>query len=177
MCKDENVRIVIKQGSGVPTVPVSADHRNGDWIATDIYEGEQYQDTDTGIVYTRSSTGIEAVGGGGGAIQPKVWKAQIAQSATDAPYLNVLENTLGVTVVPSYSSVGTYLLSGFDSKLTDDTCTSMVVSLVNDDDYYTWGRISTSIISIITSNAGVLADDVLDLGRWRESTITVTKYD
>jgi len=64
MCKDENVRIVIKQGSGVPTVPVSADHRNGDWIATDIYEGEQYQDTDTGIVYTRSSTGIEVVGGG-----------------------------------------------------------------------------------------------------------------
>ena len=67
MCKDENVRIVIKQSAGVPTIPVSADHRNGDWITTDIYEGEQYQDTDTGIVYTRSSTGIEAVGGGGGA--------------------------------------------------------------------------------------------------------------
>jgi hypothetical protein len=107
----------------------------------------------------------------------KVWKAQIAQSGTDAPYLNVLENTLGVTVVPSYSSVGSYLLSGFDSKLTDNTCTSMVVSLVNDDDYYTWLRASTSIIAIGTSNAGVLADDVLDLGRWRESTITVTKYD
>jgi hypothetical protein len=107
MCKDENVRIVIKQGSGVPTVPVSADHRNGDWIATDIYEGEQYQDTDTGVVYTRSSAGIEAVGGGGGAIQPKVWKAQIDQTGTSAPTLVELVNTLGVT--PSrttYSSVG-----------------------------------------------------------------------
>ena len=41
MCQDLNARIVIKQGSGVPTIPVSADHRNGDWLTTDIYEGEQ----------------------------------------------------------------------------------------------------------------------------------------
>lgn len=62
-CTDKNFRLVIKQGSGVPTVPPSSDHRNGDWIDTDIYEGEFYQDTDTGKVYTRNSTGITGVSG------------------------------------------------------------------------------------------------------------------
>jgi hypothetical protein len=106
MCKDENVRIVIKQGSGVPTVPVSADHRNGDWIATDIYEGEQYQDTDTGAVYTRSSTGIEAVGGGAGVV--KVWRGLITQVGTGNPTAIVLENTLGGTVTFTYVSTGIF---------------------------------------------------------------------
>jgi hypothetical protein len=38
--------MVTKQGSGVATIPPSADHRNGDWISTDIYQGEMYLDTD-----------------------------------------------------------------------------------------------------------------------------------
>lgn len=62
MCQDQSARMIIKRGSGVPTIPVSADHRNGDWIATDIYEGEFYQDTDTGIVYTRNGATIEVAG-------------------------------------------------------------------------------------------------------------------
>lgn len=64
MCQDQSARMIIKRGSGVPTIPVSADHRNGDWIATDIYEGEFYQDTDTGIVYTRNGATIEFAGTG-----------------------------------------------------------------------------------------------------------------
>lgn len=63
MC-DKSSRMIIKQGSGVPTIPPSADHRNGDWIATDIYEGEFYQDTDTGLVYTRSGGNIFPAGQG-----------------------------------------------------------------------------------------------------------------
>ena len=106
MCKDENVRIVIKQGSGVPTIPVSADHRNGDWITTDIYEGEQYQDTDTGIVYTRSSTGIEAVGGGAGV--PLVYKAFLNQAGVADPTANILENTLGA-IVWTRTNIGDYV--------------------------------------------------------------------
>jgi len=64
MCQDQSARMIIKRGSGVPTIPVSADHRNGDWIATDIYEGEFYQDTVTGIVYTRNGATIEFAGTG-----------------------------------------------------------------------------------------------------------------
>lgn len=66
MCEDSFARIVIKQGNGIPTIPASADHRNGDWTETDIYEGEFYQDLDTGLIYNRFvntiilSTGVPA---------------------------------------------------------------------------------------------------------------------
>jgi len=58
MSCDKTARIIIKLGQGLPTIPVSTDHRNGDWIATDIYEGEQYMDTNTGLVYTRNGLTI-----------------------------------------------------------------------------------------------------------------------
>jgi hypothetical protein len=57
-CNDEFRRILIKRGSGVPTIPVSDDHQNGDWLVTDLYVGEFYMDTDTGRVYTRTEAGI-----------------------------------------------------------------------------------------------------------------------
>ena len=49
---DITKRIIVKKGNGVPTIPPSADHRDGTWSATDIYEGEFYLDLDTGDVYT-----------------------------------------------------------------------------------------------------------------------------
>ena len=55
---DETRRIIIKKGAGVPTIPTSPDHRDGSWIATDIYEGEFYLDTATGITYTRSNGSV-----------------------------------------------------------------------------------------------------------------------
>lgn len=64
MCYDEKKRQVIKRGAGVPTIPVSTDHRNGDWIDTDIYEGELYMDTNTGQTYTRSGATIITAGKG-----------------------------------------------------------------------------------------------------------------
>lgn len=109
MCGDKNARIILKSGVGVPTIPVSADHRNGDWIATDIYEGESYMDTDTGIVYTRKGTSIEYVGGGAG--DKKIWKGLLSQTGTSAPTEIVLENTTGVTAVFAYTSVGIYTIT------------------------------------------------------------------
>ena len=55
---DETRRIIIKKGAGVPTIPTSNDHRDGSWLATDIYIGEFYQNTNTGILYQRSNAGI-----------------------------------------------------------------------------------------------------------------------
>ena len=49
---DETRRIIIKKGTGVPTIPTSADHRDGSWLATDIYEGEFYLDTASNGLYT-----------------------------------------------------------------------------------------------------------------------------
>lgn len=51
---DVRNRIIIKRGDGPPTVPASADHRDLSWLATDIYEGEFYQDNLTGYVYGRN---------------------------------------------------------------------------------------------------------------------------
>jgi hypothetical protein len=64
MCGDKFERRQIKMGSGVPTIPASTDHRNGDWIATDIYDGEFYMDTDTGLTYTRNGASIQTAGKG-----------------------------------------------------------------------------------------------------------------
>jgi hypothetical protein len=55
---DETRRIIIKKGAGVPTIPTSNDHRDGSWLATDIYEGELYLDTVTGLNYTRYDSTI-----------------------------------------------------------------------------------------------------------------------
>jgi len=57
-CSDQKVRIINKKGSGVATVPASADHRDGSWESTDIYEGEWYLDEDTGFAYTRNGSSI-----------------------------------------------------------------------------------------------------------------------
>ena len=57
----EYKRIVIKKGSGVPTIPTSNDHTDGTWLATDLYVGEFYMDTATDKIYMRTAGGIEEV--------------------------------------------------------------------------------------------------------------------
>ena len=44
-------------------------------------------------------------------VQPKVYKALLTQSGTNAPVATVLVNTLGETPVFSYDSTGVYLLT------------------------------------------------------------------
>lgn len=49
----------------VPTIPVSSDHRNGDWIPTDIYKGEWFFNSTDGTMYTRGENGIVTIIGSG----------------------------------------------------------------------------------------------------------------
>jgi hypothetical protein len=175
MC-DKTARILIKRVDGVPTIPVSTDHRNGDWISTDIYEAEQAMDINTGVVYTRSAAGIETVGGGVGVL--KQWKAQIAQTGTNAPVLTILVNTLGVTVTSHYDGVGDYHLEGFDGNLTglceilmsrDRVINTGIMDIFNS---------STSIIDINTYDGGYNpSNNIFDPAGVLIHTITVTKYD
>ena len=55
---NETRRIIIKKGTGTPTIPSSSDHTDGTWLASDIYEGELYLDTVTGLNYTRYDSTI-----------------------------------------------------------------------------------------------------------------------
>lgn len=63
MCaENQYVRIITKVTQGEPTIPPSPSHNNGDWLDTDIYEGELYIDSDTGKIYTRLASGIVDIG-------------------------------------------------------------------------------------------------------------------
>jgi hypothetical protein len=101
---DKVFRIVHKRGNGLPTIPVSADHRNGDWLSTDIYEGEMYQNTANGKVYTRHGATIVNADG---TPAKKTYKAKISQSGTSAPTeQTVFQNDF--TGAWNYVSTGTY---------------------------------------------------------------------
>ena len=103
--QDQDYRLIQKQDNGVPTIPVSADHRNGDWINTDIYEGELYQDLDTGLMYTRKGSTIVTVTG------ERVYSALLTQSGTSAPVATyTYKNTFAGTITFSRTAVGTYNL-------------------------------------------------------------------
>lgn len=150
-------RLITKQGSGVPTVPPSTDHNNGDWIATDIYEGEFYQDTDTGIVYTRDSTGIKLPNG---QVPYNIYKAIITQVSTSDPTASVLQNTLG-TVTTTRNGVGDYEVTctgAFPSATKVFISASPLKTITTEVRVY---RENTNVVKIRTYQSGVLTDALL----------------
>ena len=170
MCEDLNARIIIKQGSGFPTIPVSADHRNGDWIDTDIYEGEFYQDTDTGLTYTRDSTGIITSDGKPTSL---VWKCNISQTGVSAPVVTVIENSLGITNTPSYLGVGTFQIAGFAGLLVNPCEIRVTLATSGGTELFEATAATASILLLSSLSGGVAANGVIDgVG----TTITVTTY-
>lgn len=168
MCDDLNARMINKRGAGVPTIPVSSDHRNGDWIATDIYEGEQYQDTNTGLVYTRNGNDITT---SSGKTPVLIWKALIIQSTTNPPVLTELINNIGVTAVSNYGVVGSYTITGFAGLITGNyEIVANFNQTVGNEKYVT--AATSSVIGINTYAAGVAADDCIEAG----SSISVLLY-
>lgn len=166
MCYDKFERRTIKMGAGVPTIPASTDHRNGDWIATDIYEGELYMDTNTGQTYTRSGSTILSSNGQSKSL---IWEALITQTGTSAPVLTILNNSLNITASPTYGSVGVYSISGFATLLTGNIkiegfCTNGHVN----------ASIATSSVLAVSTldSSGTNTDGLLLSG----SYIKITKY-
>lgn len=155
--QDQFARMVQKRGAGIPTIPASADHRNGDWLDTDIYEGEFYQDTDTGLVYTRN--GSEITPADGGPVQD-VYKAIISQSGGGDPVIEQeLQNTLGLTVVPSYITDGAYQLTGLDGNAA--RAVEVTLSGLGTDQSFSSTPTSASVLSLNTYVSGVATDGVL----------------
>lgn len=115
MSCDKYARMIIKQGSGIPTVPASPDHRDGTWIITDIYEGEQYQDILTGITYTRNGSDIVLQDG----TAKLVYKAILTQAGAIAPIPIELQNTLD-SVTANYIIQGQYTLVFNSAVLTSN---------------------------------------------------------
>ena len=154
MC-DEKKRMVIKQGSGIATIPVSADHRNGDWISTDIYQGEMYLDTDTGLFYTRNSDVILS----NGATSGREIKMIISQTSTNAP----TQDLLITATVGSFSltrvTTGHYRITSVGNFGTN--CFIYGVPTYNSEviDIY---RVDVDKVDIKTKSSGTLTDGLLN---------------
>lgn len=61
-CKNTFGRIVKRYSNtaGVqPTIPASSDHKDGTWLSTDIYEGEEFVNTADGRAYIRANNTIK----------------------------------------------------------------------------------------------------------------------
>jgi hypothetical protein len=91
-----NARMIIKRGNGKPTVPASNDNNDGTWIATDIYEGEQYLDLNTNVIYTRSGNNIVVLSGGNIGEMYKAEVTRVFSSTGNTPTVAETVNTLGV---------------------------------------------------------------------------------
>jgi len=166
MCNDDKfVRMIMKRGEGIPTIPSSDDHRNGDWLDTDIYRGEWYQDTLTGKVYTRNDA--DEITSPDGSIAPtSVFDAIISQSSTGAPTIDhLILDTIGGAF--SYSAVGTYPYTkagGFPNA----GKVSMYVQQTSDFDGDVRAGVSSADVVLFRSEfTGSPSDDVI-------STIRVT---
>ena len=175
-------RYGIKQIDGVPTIPVSSDHRNGDWIATDIYQGEFAQDTNTGAVHTRA--GAETVSCGVFPNQVAVLKARVYQSGTGAPTIIPYYNPFGYTLGSLYDGVGIYTLTGFANEEFANT-------LHHYEMYWSPNYMSNGSLDITPAtdttieirsfnSAGALANDIIEelaaptLAVW--NVITIMRY-
>lgn len=158
MSCDRYARMIIKTGQGVPTIPASADHRNGDWLDTDIYEGELYMDTDTGMTYTRNGSDIITTGA---AAECKIYRANLSQTGTSAPTADVFENTLSGTPTFSRSGAGDY-----DMTLTGEWTTDKTFIVMNNypkSGFVRVSRTNANAINITTYNTSlVLTDAVLE---------------
>jgi len=107
----EYKRIVIKKGTGVPTIPTNNDHTSGTWLATDLYVGEFYMDTATDKIYMRTASGIEEV------IYDVASYEVLANKATDF-------TTINNTKYPSTQAVDSYIdvkLAGSNYFMTKGT--------------------------------------------------------
>lgn len=168
MCEDIIKRQIFKQGQGVPTIPVSSDHRNGDWIDTDIYERELYMDTNTGLTYTRNGSDILLSNGTAPVL---MWKALITQGGTNAPTITEVINNLGTTNVSNYGGVGAYNITGFAGLITGNyEIIANFNQVVGDEKFVT--AATSSVIGINTYTAGIAANDCIEVG----SSISVVLY-
>jgi hypothetical protein len=108
----------------------------------------------------------------------KVYKAQISQSGTSAPTLNVLVDDFGLTLSPSYIGVGEYEISGFASNLTGLIDINLTTGY--DRTYlYALTIQTSSILEIKSYISAALSNNVFNNSGANLGTciLTVTKYD
>jgi hypothetical protein len=104
-------RISVKSAEGLPTIPPSASHDNGDWSPTDIYEYEPYIDSTTGSLYTRIGSAITLLSSSDIEIEQQV---QTVVSAAVVGLLNDLGNIAAESLVVLQTAQSSELLTFTD---------------------------------------------------------------
>lgn len=183
MCDDVKARMIIKQGSGVPTIPATSSHKDGTWLATDIYEGEIYMDTVTGKTYTNNGGAIKSLGAV--PVEDTVLKFRVYQVGTAAPTIEEYYNPNGFTLTSIYDAAGIYRVTGLVGELMADTTKKYEISIVSNAllagsslDVYPSTNESLTIRSY--NNVDVLDDNVINefsggsIAAW--NVVTVRKY-
>ena len=130
---DETRRIIIKKGAGVPTIPTSADHRDGSWLATDIYEGEFYLNTVDGYIYTNSNGIITNVSSPSATSSSKLQhQVKLAQNVTKGQAVYVSGAT-GTNMLVSKADNTTDAMSSKTMGLVDATgVTNDIVNIITE---------------------------------------------
>ena len=90
----------------------------------------------------------------------KVYTALLSQSGTNAPVATILENTLGGTVVLSYSGVGSYVATLTGVFILNKTWCS-ITSTASANVTLTSGRSSNNTVNINSFISGTLSDTIM----------------
>lgn len=108
--------------------------------------------------YSAMDAIIEAASGGASYL---VYTALLTQADTDAPVATVLENTLGGTVVWSYSAVGIYLATLSGAFTANKTWCSVTCTWAGSDYMAQLARINANAVRLFVEvdGDGTLADD------------------
>jgi hypothetical protein len=178
MCYDEIKRMTIKQNAGVPTVPATLDHRDGTWLPTDIYEGEFYQDTDTGIIYNRDAVGIRVEGSGTTCLEVDITSAEalaiftVPKPVLGAPgagkyykYVAILENTFVTTAYTVGGGGDWYLTQGDKDYYFPKLMIASAASASSEGTHYGFALMNTALT--LTSDANpTVGDGTFKLKIW-----------
>lgn len=138
-CNTQRARLLIKRSSGKPTIPTSPDHTDGSWLVTDIYVGEQYMDTDTGVIYTRTLDD-EIVKVSELIPDAKRLIFTVSQSGTSAPTVDdiIVNDFDNSNFTTSRNSTGDYEIAPPTGVVLDD----MTRTVVNNTTYNKNGKIN-----------------------------------
>ena len=90
----------------------------------------------------------------------KVYTALLSQSGTNAPVATILENTLGGTVVLSYSGVGSYVATLTGVFILNKTWCS-ITSTASANVTLTSGRSSNNTVNINSFISGTSSDTIM----------------
>lgn len=168
MSCDKFSRMIIKQAEGKATIPVSSDHRNGDWIATDVYPGEWYLDSLTGQTYIRNRNDIFSIG------DPTILqqKLLLTQTGATAPVVTLLADTFNGAGTIVWTRTGTGVYQGTLAGVFQANKTFLIVeSGANINENIRIYRKTTSVIEVKTYDLGALKDGILN-----ETSIIIEIY-